>query len=548
MQRKTTLLVALLAVCFLFVGAAQAQVVYQITSTPTFVINTGRAEVLGDVRITPIGPAAPLTISGTAEYLYENIGCDNDTTNGITLNATGVYFGTAAIAGVTNTPAGCVVAVTIPGGLAPALTGADFIEVRGVRGRVDLSPGSTPGTDINVRLNASPSTSMLFTAPSIVRVATSAVGLIVAIRTGVNLVCVGTTTTPRIRVIEGFNTAFVQHVPAPLNARPIAGGLNNTQIRIVLADIPVGVTISFPAGPIASVNIITGAAGNGSLTLISSSATEAVYNFLTSDQALSDIQREQFDIFPTITPTPLPAGTAGAGTAQVRLWPGLVTGDATSVSTVPFGATAPSGVGTPVSKPRFNDPFQPTPAANLFVVSPCTTNLLFPWLANIVGFDSGIAIANTSSDPFDPLLSSANRTVRQSGTCTLTGWRANDATTVSFTTPNIPTGTTFTMVLSGAANPMFNGFAGYVIARCNFQYAHAFAFLQDGVGLPAPRLAEGYVALVIPDPVIMVRRNATNSCLPVGPFAVATAAAAFPIPTVSISSDCVANAGEGLNQ
>jgi hypothetical protein len=40
-------------------------------------------------------------------------------------------------------------------------------------------------------------------------------------------------------------------------------------------------------------------------------------------------------------------------------------------------------------------------------------------------------------------------------------------------------------------------FLGYVIAVCNFQYGHGFAFVSD-VG--ARNLAMGYLALVIPDP------------------------------------------------
>jgi hypothetical protein len=40
-------------------------------------------------------------------------------------------------------------------------------------------------------------------------------------------------------------------------------------------------------------------------------------------------------------------------------------------------------------------------------------------------------------------------------------------------------------------------FQGYMIAVCNFQYAHGFAFVSD-VG--ARNLAMGYLALIIPGP------------------------------------------------
>jgi hypothetical protein len=58
---------------------------------------------------------------------------------------------------------------------------------------------------------------------------------------------------------------------------------------------------------------------------------------------------------------------------------------------------------------------------------------------------------------------------------------------------NIPSGTIYTTLASTAVP----GFNGYMIAVCNFQYAHGFAFVSD-VG--ARNLAMGYLALVIPDP------------------------------------------------
>ena len=40
-------------------------------------------------------------------------------------------------------------------------------------------------------------------------------------------------------------------------------------------------------------------------------------------------------------------------------------------------------------------------------------------------------------------------------------------------------------------------FQGYVIASCQFQFAHGFAFVSD---LGARNLAMGYLALIIPEP------------------------------------------------
>jgi hypothetical protein len=40
------------------------------------------------------------------------------------------------------------------------------------------------------------------------------------------------------------------------------------------------------------------------------------------------------------------------------------------------------------------------------------------------------------------------------------------------------------------------GFRGYIIAQCRFQYAHGFAFVSD---IGAHDIAMGYLALVLPD-------------------------------------------------
>jgi hypothetical protein len=127
--------------------------------------------------------------------------------------------------------------------------------------------------------------------------------------------------------------------------------------------------------------------------------------------------------------------------------------------------------------PRFVDT---STATNFFTVVQCTTSLLFPYVTEIAGFDTGIAIANTTTDPFS--------TPAQAGTCTLYWYgTAAPANTV---TPSVASGTVYTTLTSLVAP----GFSGYMIATCNFQYAHGFAFVSD---LGARNLAMGYLALVM---------------------------------------------------
>jgi hypothetical protein len=125
----------------------------------------------------------------------------------------------------------------------------------------------------------------------------------------------------------------------------------------------------------------------------------------------------------------------------------------------------------------------------------CRTILLYPFVTDATGsgFDTGIAIANTSADPFG--------TTNQSGVCTLTWFGATTAPASNHvstqTTPTILAGNEFTMILS--ATPALANFTGYMIAACNFQYAHGFAFISD---LGARNFAMGYLALVLPDPAL----------------------------------------------
>ena len=139
--------------------------------------------------------------------------------------------------------------------------------------------------------------------------------------------------------------------------------------------------------------------------------------------------------------------------------------------------------------PRFVDNPQ---SATTFTITSCKTNLLFPFLTNVAGFDSGIVISNTSLDPFG--------TVPQRGPCTMYYYGTTNGTGAapnSQTSGTVNEGSQLVATLSGGGNlgvAATPGFQGYMIASCNFQYGHGFAFISD---LGASRVAEGYLALVM---------------------------------------------------
>jgi hypothetical protein len=145
-----------------------------------------------------------------------------------------------------------------------------------------------------------------------------------------------------------------------------------------------------------------------------------------------------------------------------------------------FSASAGGAASSSLTIPRFADT---SSATNIFSIALCNTVLLYPYVTNIAGFDTGLAIANTTTDPFG--------TRAQNGSCNL-NFYGTAAPSLAVNTGNIATGTVYATLTSTAAA----GFNGYVIAVCNFQLAHGFAFISD---LGARNLAMGYLALVLPD-------------------------------------------------
>jgi hypothetical protein len=176
--------------------------------------------------------------------------------------------------------------------------------------------------------------------------------------------------------------------------------------------------------------------------------------------------------------------TPAVGTATVNLRYAPVAAD--------IGGTITSASSSqPI--PRFSDT---STAKTFFGINLCSTSLLFPYVTEIAGFDTGLAIANTSTDPFG--------TTPQAGTCTLYWYgTAAPANTVTAT---VASGT----VWAGLTSILAPGFNGYMIATCNFQYAHGFAFVSD---LGARNLAMGYLALILNGPSGSFRPTPTAESL-----------------------------------
>jgi hypothetical protein len=151
-----------------------------------------------------------------------------------------------------------------------------------------------------------------------------------------------------------------------------------------------------------------------------------------------------------------------------------------------FTAAAGALASSSLTIPRFADT---STARNVLTIQLCQTLLLYPFVTNQNGFDTGISIANTTTDPIG--------TSPQAGICKLswydgsgkfppTGINGTDLTKEAA----VATGTVAVNLVSSLAP----GITGYMFAQCNFQLAHGFAFVSD---LGARNLAMGYLALVV---------------------------------------------------
>jgi len=252
-----------------------------------------------------------------------------------------------------------------------------------------------------------------------------------------------------------------------------------------------GVTVSGAAPPLLlSGNTPTGAASQVALTSSTNTST-IVYEIWYSDPSVLETLAVPISVeYVSNTASNIPATTPAGSPSKVATGFSPQVGPHTASSSAPI--------------PRF---VQDTTSTALFTISPCSCNLLFPFVTNIAGFDTGVAIANTSMDPFN--------TSAQTGTVVLNyyGTTSGGGAAPPATPPlgPVPAGQELIFTLSNGGNystPATPGFEGYIIAQANFQYCHGFAFISD-VG--AQKLAEGYLAISLDVPVVTV-----NVALPTG--------------------------------
>ncbi len=290
-----------------------------------------------------------------------------------------------------------------------------------------------------------------------------------------------------ISIPELFPTAFKIQGPAgnsDSETGTTPGALqaeSATQFAVTFANIPSGVTFYIPqtiTSPVGGVAELVGTEG-GNLGLVSSA-------YVTGTSIGSTFTG---NVLPITAGTTVFYNVVAANPSSIDVF-GLTTYPVGTVSATTGTPTvsvvlAPRATVLTVATPRFISLTSTGSNLPVITVTPCQTTLLFPYMTNEAGFDTGLSIAATSADPFG--------TFAQGGTCSLNFYNGTSTPPPAYTL-TVPTAGEGHNTISSIAP----GFQGYVIAVCNFQYAHGYAFLSNGFsGIGNGGLSEGYVALEV---------------------------------------------------
>jgi hypothetical protein len=323
--------------------------------------------------------------------------------------------------------------------------------------------------------------------------------------------------TPVIAAFQPFNSASTGISKAGMASQ-------GTRLALTLSNLPLGVTLYVPPvlflwrqghtytggtpdvndGSATGVAVLTstdsfgdtaynppsGAASNA-LTAVSQSNGGAliVYEILFTDP----FSNEYADVPIVVSYKPNLSANPPLGLPQPGVQAAFAAGFA------PFETVLTAATLSTAPIPRF---FFQNQGANLFIIARCSCNLLFPFVTQQFGYDTGIAIANTSTDPF-------GAAQPQAGVVTFNYYGVVGVNNppplaqTSSTSSPVLSGTVLLYTLSqgntaiGLDNRGAN-FTGYLITQAQFQYCHGFAFISAlGAGPTSPGISEGYLALVL---------------------------------------------------
>jgi hypothetical protein len=507
--RKLTLVA--LALAFLLTGAtlfAQQVPHFVLSGTQTVVRQHGQTEVLGDLTLT-CDVAGTFPTNSTFSVIYSPIaGIVNahDTTNTFTnasaqaTNArtahvesepgtTAIVIGTVSL----NTVVTNSITVQVSGS---AATG-DLIRIMGIRANI-AGANLPPNTSVNGTIIAIPPNAFQIDNVTTFPVAFVLDEIKVTVKAAATILsCQSLCQSGTVTVQEKFPSALttvtdendIEHKPSSAAAK---AATNGTQLTLSFAGIPPGVQVNVPDSVGTPPGLAATIDPDSEDTFTNTSTTtpaefDVTYDITSDSINLSETLNFSVQFCPTIKiPSPPVLSTI---TAQVTLGPNE---SGTFITTVASSKIL-SFVPNPLN----------TPADAIEALANCVTNLLCKFISTATGavpgggYDTGLAIANTSTDIFGKL-----GAVPQAGVCRMflfgsggTGANIGSKTTPVFTTPLVASGTSAVFDAKFTAG-VGAGFQGYSIIQCDFQFAHAEAIISDQ---QFSTFSHGYDCLIIPD-------------------------------------------------
>jgi hypothetical protein len=465
------------------------------TSGTAFVRVEGSTELvpsltIGNCSVGATPTSATITITTSAGVTNANVPSQTYT------DATATFFGGTAVNG---TLSGNTLTFTASGaglGTAGLSGGTGNIIITGVRVNAasvpvntSITETATAGPNVILTAPAAAATPIAYTQPGFGKPVFQGFGNVAICSAGTGVVPIG-----QAAISSGYTGSFMPEGTGSdlfisVTFGNLASGANYyvpvTASAVMNVTSATLVSANNTTSPVTSVNIgpssaqVTGVyqltVNNGSATALyhltgaTTAGVEAfivpLYAVVTSGATVGVTSS------PTVTATFTGNGQAGQQYDQFSSTQNEQTASASS------SATALSGLSWPTI--TIGSTNAATGGGEL---TSCATTLLFPYILNSGGYDTGIALTNAS----------VGTSVSQDGTCSMMFYGSGAPSTNPYVTSTIKAGTVGAFTVSSVAS----GFQGYAIATCNFQDAHGFAFITDGYGQAGRGLSQGYLAIV----------------------------------------------------
>lgn len=485
---KIRMLMPVLAVMLVFglANTAFAQLSCSVASTPVSRdTDTGHTEVVGDLIFNCAGGGTPTTTATvTIDY---GVTITNNTAyptgKPINIVNTSGNFATPAsqmptIAAVNNATGQIV--INIPAQASPSTNSPGSFTLTGVlaslnaSGKTNLVAGVSvsPGNNVLIvagQNNATVITSILpgILAPVITPNTGGAGNLLASFP--INPAAVGFSVRIRENYIDMYRSA------AQYNS---GFATNGVQLLLTFAGIPTGVSLGSCSTSVTSGAVSTTFASGSTIT----STNNTVTIEWTSQPSTSSID----DVIFACT------STSAGSTATIPLTPGAITMTATLA---PTGAALGSSNAVLTSAttgqiPRYANNPLPSPPLTVINITASQTNFLIPFVVSESGFDTGIAMANTTTDPFGATNGARpqngnltfNIYPRVGASCVVTP--SSSTVGVGLTSAGIlESGRTYSVLLSEllkvAGSNCPTTATGYIIGVANFPLGHGSSFVTD---------------------------------------------------------------------